>query len=110
MTKYRIKNAYVEAKQWFKLRDVDGVRIPSPGWRIDPAFQCGESKNLCTDCKNPLAKHGEIQISQDLEIVCPGDWIVNKLTGELSIYKPEEFEERYKKTGKLRTFISHFIS
>lgn len=101
MAKYRKKSVIVEAKQWFKLGDVDGVNSYNeylhikPWTKIDPALKETIIQDAllcsCHQCGSSMANHGYITLEGGL-MVCPADWIIK---GESFPSKPDIFHQTY---------------
>lgn len=107
MGRYRKKPVVVEATQWFKSgdhpRDDRGTFTDSDG----KAF-LGEGKvvryyrhpednggRTCEHCKMTMHYHGWIDTLEGGHVVCPGDWIIMGIRGEVYPCKPDIFEETY---------------
>lgn len=104
MPSFRKRPALIEASQWFRNGDHpndESVPIDSP----DGPNRLTEGKvvrhfrslnipgdRICAACGNPMNLHGEL----DIEIVCPGDYIVTGSRG-LKYYRlaAKEFEAMY---------------
>lgn len=105
MAKYRKKPVVIEAEQWFKNGDhsLDGSRgLEEKGsflfeGEIVKYFRrpdiSGES--LCSECGVRFHDHGWIDTLEDGHRVCPSDWIITGIKGELYPCKPDIFEETY---------------
>jgi len=84
---YRKKPVVIEAGQWFKLGDHPEVRIPV--WS-----HCNGC--LCEVCGKPLDDiHGFVKGHR----VCPGDWIIRSVKGELYACKSDIFEATYERVN-----------
>ena len=104
--KYRKKPVVIDASQWFKngdhprdyegcleanYRDLEGgivrrYRHPdTPGYK--PCEQCGITHHW----------HGWIDTLEQGHRVCPGDWIITGVAGEMYPCKPAIFEKTYDK-------------
>jgi len=85
MPKFRKKPVIVEAVQWFKHGDHEGVhRLISV-----------ESYRVCKQCNNFVHQHGWIDTLEGGHIVCPGDFIITGVKGERYSCKPDIFEATY---------------
>lgn len=105
--KYRKKPVVVEATQWFKNGD-----HPQDGGRRFESGPCegelceGEvvryfrhpnvsSYTLCHYCSNAMFVHGWIDTLEGGHVVCPGDYIITGVKGEIYPCKPDIFEDTY---------------
>lgn len=96
MARFRKKPVAIEASQWFKNGD-----HPQDG---DPAFQ-GEVvryyrpppvvEGRCSACGILFCDHGWIKTLEGGHIVCPGDWIITGVKGEMYPCKPDIFNATY---------------
>lgn len=87
--KYRKKPIVIEATQWFKNEVLIEGKIVRH-WRAD------KGKN-CKHCSKIMHDHGWIDTLEGGHIVCPGDWIITGVQGELYPCKPDIFEATYEK-------------
>ena len=110
MPKYRKKPVVIEATQWFKNGDhpADNTeRFVSGGVEFE-----GEGKivryfrhpgvpgtNECRYCHKTMHVHGWIDTSEGGHIVCPGDWIITGVKGEIYPCKPDIFAATYEPAG-----------
>jgi hypothetical protein len=86
MRKFRKKPIVIEASQWFKDGDhPDVTPMPMPFHKIPNCKQCGKS----------VVEHGHIDTLEGGFIVCPGDWIIKGIKGEMYNCKPDIFEATY---------------
>ena len=109
MTKYRKKPVVVEAHQWHKNGDhpLDfSERVGSP---VDSSTTfLSEGKVVrrfrrpdirgdqeCRHCGEIMHIHGWIETYEGGHRVCPGDWIITGIQGELYPCKPDIFQETY---------------
>jgi len=106
MKKYQKKSIGIEAVQWFKNGDhpEDNCGTFDIG---EGSFQgeghivryfrhpnvSGESP--CKHCGETMHIHGWIDTLKAGHNVCPGDWIIKGINGELYPCKPHIFEETY---------------
>ena len=82
----------IETEQWFKVseykegekRDVDYYRQPKT-----------PDISLCKHCNKIMKNHGWIDTLEGGHIVCPGDFIIKGVEGELYPCKPVIFEKTY---------------
>jgi len=90
--KYRKKPVVIEAYQWFEVspyvegveRDVDYYRTPEL-----------DGQNPCKHCGTIMHWHGWIDTLEGGHIVCPKDWIITGVKGEIYPCKPDVFESTY---------------
>lgn len=109
MAKYRKKPVVVEAEQWFKngdhsqdacyyIDDKSPDRFLSQGKLVrycrTPEL---DGQNKCKKCNNIMHLHGWVDTLEGGHIVCPGDWIIQGVQGELYPCKPDIFEATYEK-------------
>lgn len=84
MKKYRKKPIVVEAEQWFKPGDLEGIVVPKLEYANRVCKRCGL-----------VREHGWVETLEGGHIVCPGDWIVRGVKGEFYPVKPDIFKETY---------------
>ena len=115
---FRKKSVVVEASQWFKngdhpldyskdheglengeMRTFTAQERKEKAWEGDivryfrrPDF-AGEVP--CDVCGKPMNDHGWIDTLEMGHRVCPGDWIITGVKGELYPCKPDIFEATY---------------
>lgn len=90
--KFRHKPVVIEAQQWFCVSEyVEGIRRDVDYYRT-PAL---DGQNPCKHCGVILHDHGWIDTLEGGHIVCPGDWIIQGVKGELYPCKPDIFELTY---------------
>lgn len=118
MPQYRKKPVIIEATQWFKngdhpldynesqpgfengeLREFSGAERKANGWEggIVRYFRrpdvAGETR--CQHCDNTMHDHGWVDTLEGGHIVCPGDWIITGVKGEIYPCKPDIFAATY---------------
>src|SRR4051812_2168985 len=95
MAKYRKKPIVIEACQWFKngdhpkdeseiLRYGDNTPGKTEGKIVRRYFSPevnGTSK--CRQCNDYMSLHGWIDTLEGVQIVCPSDWIITGVEGEV---------------------------
>jgi len=101
--KYRKKPVVIEAEQWFQVtydREAGHGIEPEdmPIYHLDVGYFrrpdiSGES--LCSECGKSFHVHGWIDTLEDGHRVCPGDFIITGIKGELYPCKPDIFEQTY---------------
>ncbi len=105
MTKYRKKPVVIEATQWFK----NGDHPKDCSSRLQSGF-LSEGKivryyrhpdvsgqKVCEHCGRTMHDHGWIDTLEDGHTVCPGDWIITGVKGEVYPCKSDIFEMTYEK-------------
>ena len=115
MPKYRKKPVIVDASQWFKNGDhpQDDCHMVKPDdnstSRFEPFLSEGNivrrfnlpdipgQGTLCAKCDKIMADHGWTDTLEGGHIVCPGDWIITGIKGEMYPCKPDIFEATYEK-------------
>ena len=107
MAKYRKKPVVIEASQWFRNGDhpdddtfavthTNGFDYPSEGKVVRYYRRPGRDGNLpCEKCGRIMHDHGWIDTLEGGHIVCPGDWIITGVGGEMYPCKPDIFEKTY---------------
>lgn len=117
MSRFRKKPIVIEATQWFKNGDhpmdytkskvdMDGTVYPpdvcrSRGWEGDVVryFRRPEPEYaghlLHEPCGQTWHHHGWIDTLEGGHTVCPGDWIITGVQGEVYPCKPDIFEATY---------------
>lgn len=105
MAKFRKKPVVIEATQWFENGDhpQDNSCPRSPE---DPTLCEGKivrrfkrpgvaGSSLCGHCQNSMHVHGWIETLEGGHIVCPGDWVITGVKGEMYPCKLDIFEATY---------------
>jgi len=113
LSNYRKKPVVVEAEQWFKNGDHsedntemfkyrDGVEFEGEG-NIVRYYRTPniDGKDKCKHCGKIMHVHGWIDTIEGGHIVCPGDWIIKGIKGELYPCKPDIFEKTYEKVEEV---------
>lgn len=108
MAKFRKKPIVIEATQWFKSGD--HPKDNRETFDIGSGSFLGEGKvvryyrtpNLngqtpCQHCGDIMHNHGWIDTLEGGHVVCPGDWIITGIKGEVYPCKPDIFEATYEK-------------
>ena len=102
--KFRKKPVVIEAIQWFKNGDhpEDGLH-PREGMAVRYFRRPDVSDHkACEHCSNIMRAHGWIDTLEGGHIVCPGDWIIQGVKGELYPCKPDIFEATYDEVEEVR--------
>lgn len=118
MTKLRKKPVEIEATQWFRngdhpfdyANDVGGfedgefrtfpaAHAKAEAWegqivRYYRTPDCSGDRK-CQHCDRTMHEHGWIDTLEGGHIVCPGDWIITGVKGELYPCKPDIFAATY---------------
>lgn len=85
--RYRKRPIVVEATQWLNKGYHDAVTAmlePEP-----------EPRASCLLCGEPRQFHGVLDTREGPMLVCPGDYIIKGIKGELYPCKPDIFKETY---------------
>lgn len=97
MNTYRKLPIEVEAHQWFRNGD-----HPEDGNSDNEGAIVGYFRHPnilgsrpCQHCEKPMNDHGWIDTLERGHAVCPGDWIIRGIAGELYPCKPDIFERTY---------------
>ena len=94
--KYRKKPIVVEANQWYENGDHpdDGVggNIEGKVVRYYRHPKC-DGQEKCLICGEIMHEHGWIDTLEGGHIVCPGDYIITGIKGEVYPCKPDIFKE-----------------
>lgn len=104
--KFRKKSVVIEAHQWHKNGDHpddDTTRGgTTPNGEIWEGLvvryyrrPAGDSTRPCEMCGDIMHHHGWIDTLEGGRIVCPGDWIIRGVGGELYPCKPDDFAAKY---------------
>lgn len=120
--KFRKKPVVIEATQWFKNGDhpldyvspaqgFDGeqLRTWSAEYRREHGWE-GEivryfrhpgvpGDRPCEHCGVTMHHHGWIDTLEGGHIVCPGDWVITGVKGEMYPCKPDIFDATYEPEG-----------
>ena len=88
MPLFRKKPVVIEAVQWFEVGDHPAVHGRPP-----------EMMAFCGKCERRSYEHGEITTLESKQghthEVCPGDWIITGVQGEVYACKPDIFAATY---------------
>ena len=109
MGKFRKKPVVIEATPWFKNGDhpedgderfvggdLDGVKMEGKVVRYYRTPEL-DGQNVCQHCDEIMHVHGWIETLEGGHIVCPGDWIITGVQGEMYPCKPDIFEQTYER-------------
>ena len=109
MPKFRKKPVEIEATQWFKNGDHpedDLYLLPDPSFsglvsegKIVRYFRHPNipGDQECSKCGLKMNVHGWVDTLEDGHNVCPGDWIITGVKGEIYPIKNDIFLETYEK-------------
>lgn len=123
MAKFRKKPVEIEATQWFKngdhpadyakdevgfengnVRTFSGDERKGNGWEggVVRYFRRPDvpSDQSCKHCSQTMHYHGWIDTLEGGHIVCPGDWIITGVKGEVYPCKPDIFQATYEPASK----------
>lgn len=115
---FRKKPVVIEATQWFRNgdhpRDYENEQIGlengeittfSGDYRREHGWEGGvvryfrrpdvSGESICRNCGVRMHEHGWIDTKEGGHIVCPKDWIITGVQGEMYPCKPDIFEETY---------------
>lgn len=107
--KYRKKPVVIEATQWFTNGDHpddDCTLLAHCNVGDEPFLSEGHvvryyrhpqdsGERRCEHCSRTMNDHGWIETLEGGHIVCPGDWIIKGVNGELYPCKPDIFAKTY---------------
>lgn len=110
MSQYRKKPVVIEATQWFENgdhpRDNSCPISPEKPWLSEGdvvrRFRDPDTNGSvrCKQCSKEMHVHGWIDTLEGGHIVCPGDWIITGVQGEVYPCKPDIFDATYDKVIK----------
>lgn len=103
--RYRKRPIIIEAEQWFEVtydREAGSGMTPgsAPIYHLQVGFYRTpelDGQHKCKQCGKIMHLHGWIDTLEGGHIVCPGDWIIRGIKGELYPCKPDIFEATYEK-------------
>jgi len=118
MPKFRKKPVVIEAHRWLRNGDhpeddcemIDDGEGPYKGeGKIVRYYRNPDvpGTTVCrkdiygVSCAQDMHVHGWIDTLEDGHTVCPGDWIIRGVKGELYPCKPDIFEQTYEKVEDL---------
>jgi hypothetical protein len=95
--KFRKKPVVVEAEQWFEVIYDEKIWLPSVyylnvGYYRHPEV---DGQSTCKHCGKIMHSHGWIDTLEGGHIVCPGDWVITGVKGEMYPCKNDIFEMTY---------------
>lgn len=94
--KFRKRPVVVEATQWFKNGDHPNDGSDGEG-KIVRYYRHPDvsGARLCGHCGKSMHDHGWIDTLEGGHTVCPGDWIITGVKGEVYPCKPHIFAATY---------------
>ena len=88
--KFRKRPVVIEACQWFEVSEyVEGTKRLVDYYR-SPSL---DGQRQCQHCQRIMHDHGWVDTLEGGHIVCPGDWIIRGVKGEIYPCKPDIFEK-----------------
>ena len=87
--KVRKKPVVVDAERWYKHGDNPYVE------NFIHFIAMWDREKHCEHCAKPLSEHGRVKTLEGGHIVCPGDWIITGVEGEMYPCKPNIFDKTY---------------
>ena len=120
--KFKKKPVVIEASQWFKngdhpldyalsqhgledgkMREFSPEHCKEQEWegQIVRYYRTPDldGQNICKHCDKTMHYHGWIDTLEGGHIVCPGDWIITGVKGEMYPCKADIFEATYDLVG-----------
>lgn len=104
MAIYQKKPIEVEAHQWWSngdhpLDDIEDVETQEG--KIVRYFRHPKKPgtNICSQCSHLFHFHGFLETLEGGAMVCPGDYIIKGVEGELYCCKGRIFEETYERVN-----------
>lgn len=99
MSKFRKKPVVIEASQWFKNGDhpLDGIKTDEIEGKIVRYYRhpIDSGQRKCDYCGVLMHDHGWIDTLEGGHIVCPSDWVITGVKGEMYPCKPDIFTATY---------------
>lgn len=110
--KFRKKPVVIDATQWFKNgdhpKDDASEMFDYPKGQRPQVIREGRvvryfchsdvpGELACQHCGKTMHIHGWIDTLEGGHIVCPGDWVITGVKGELYPCKPDIFEQTYER-------------
>ena len=93
--KYIKKAAMIEAEPWFEVK-YDKVNNPTYHLNVHPYMSSRVSpQEKCKQCGGIMGEHGWIETLEGGHIVCPFDWIIKGINGEIYPIKNDIFLKTY---------------
>lgn len=91
MPKFRKKPVIIEAYQWHEVGPYRGEP------RVVEYYRRPDMSGLiqCPHCDRIMHDHGYIDTLEGGHVVCPGDWIIRGIKGEMYPCKPDIFAATY---------------
>jgi len=109
MSKFRKKPIVIDATQWFKngdhpkddcyrpFEDTGEVPVLAREGAIVRYYRnpIVADQKICKNCGKIMRLHGWIDTLEGGHTVCPGDWIITGVNGEMYPCKPDIFVKTY---------------
>jgi hypothetical protein len=99
MSEFRKKAIVIKATQWFKNGDhpLDACDGSENEGEVVRRYNHPEDlgSRACNKCGRKMFSHGWIDTPEGGAIVCPGDWIITGIKGEMYPCKPNIFAITY---------------
>lgn len=103
MKRYVKKPIVIEAERWLKVtydREAGHGNSEShhPIYHLDVGYfrhPHVPKESKCKHCEHTMHDHGWIDTLEGGHIVCPGDWIIRGIAGEMYPCKPDIFNDTY---------------
>ena len=107
---YRKKPVTIEATQWFYngnhpqdgTEDCNGEKGELFEGKVVRHYRTPkiDGTDICKYCTRIMHVHGWIDTLEGGHIVCPGDWIITGVKGEMYPCKPDIFEATYEEVSE----------
>ena len=105
MERYVKKPIIVEAERWFQATydreaghgfssEHSAIYHLNVGYYRHPKVS---GKKICEHCSHTMHDHGWMDTLEGGHTVCPGDWIIRGIAGEMYPCKPDIFDATYEK-------------
>ena len=86
---YKKKPLTITAFQW--IGHGEGETLPVLRFKADSRILVGK----CSYCHNKMMDHGQLKSLEGLMTVCPGDYVITGIEGELYPCKEKIFNQSY---------------
>lgn len=96
MRAYRKKPVVIQAMQWH----MHGDHVAVERFVFADGRSHSEMGECCDHCEQAPEVHGWVKTLEGGHIVCPGDWIIRGVMGELYPCKPLIFAATYEPAGE----------
>ena len=107
MGMYRKLPVTIEAHRWFKNGDHpddESLGVPKSEGKVVRYYRTPEQngQNRCGKCGRKYHEHGWIETLEGGHIVCPGDWVIRGVAGEMYPCKPNIFAKTYEVVPEIK--------